>query len=99
MKYRFKSLDISNIGPFGQNNVLDFKDGINVVGGQNFSGKTTLANALLGNISNAPIQLLGTREATESFLLGYNSQVDGFENLPQIGQPFPLFQRIISKIV
>jgi hypothetical protein len=44
--YRFKSIDVSNIGPFKEDQSLNFKNPFTLVIGDNCSGKTSIAKKL-----------------------------------------------------
>ncbi len=57
--YRFRELDISEVGPFGEDSVLSFKDGPNCICAGNGLGKTTIARALRGDLHDARLKYTG----------------------------------------
>jgi hypothetical protein len=57
--YRFRKLDVSGLGPFGEGNVLRFRDGLTLICGGNGLGKTTIARALRGNSPDARLEHVG----------------------------------------
>ena len=57
--YRFRKLDISGVGPFGEGNVLHFSDGLTLICGGNGLGKTTIARALRGDNPDARLEHSG----------------------------------------
>jgi hypothetical protein len=57
LKFRYKSVDISNFGPFGPNNILYLENGTCFVEGDHGRGKTTIAHALLGYPAPSPPNL------------------------------------------
>ena len=57
--YRFRKLDISGAGPFGEGSVLRFRDGLTLICGGNGLGKTTIARALRGDNPDARLEHSG----------------------------------------
>lgn len=62
--YRFRKLDISGVGPFGEDNVLRFRDGLTLICADWGLGKTTIARALRGDTPDARLEHTGYLESS-----------------------------------